>query len=45
MEAGESAGRGPALLGAVFWVLALLVVAAIGYAFWVVIRNWSFISV
>ncbi|HSJ14466.1 MAG TPA: hypothetical protein VK939_08625 [Longimicrobiales bacterium] len=45
MDAGESVGRGPTFLKAAFALLALLVLAAIGYAFWIVLRYWETISV
>lgn len=41
VAAGDSVGPGPTLLKAISAVLMLLVLAAIGYAFWIIIRYWE----
>jgi hypothetical protein len=40
-----SAGPLPALLKAIFLLVTLLVLAAIGYAGWIVVRYWDQVGV
>ena len=45
MDAKVPAASGATLLKAVFLLLALLVLGAVGYAFWIILRNRDAIGV